>query len=317
VLDVSYMGNRITRATASRQFDPVPRQYLSTSPERDQPVINFLTAAVPNPFLGIEAFAASGLTGQTVARSQLLRPYPHFTSIQAPDPAGYGWYHSLQTRLSKRLSKGLSFNVSYTFSKMMEAMSFLNDTDQLPEKVIAAQDRPHRFVATPVYELPVGRRRRWGGSMNRWLDAVAGGWQVQAIYQAQSGPALAFGNILFRGDIHDIPLPKSQRTIERWFNTDAGFEKATGRQLAQNIRAFPSRLTGLRGDGVNYWDLSMAKNFHLREQMRLQLRTNWEGAFNHPMFATPNMSPTSTLFGTISSTRGEARRIYAGLKLYF
>ncbi len=317
VLDVAYMGNRITRASASRQFNPVPRRYLSTLPERDQPVINFLTAAVPNPFLGIAAFAASGLTGQTVARSQLLRPYPHFTSIQAPDPAGYGWYHSLQTRFNKRLSKGLSFNVSYTFSKMMEAMSFLNDTDELPEKVIAAQDRPHRFVVTPVYELPVGRRRKWGSNMNRWLDAAVGGWQVQAIYQAQSGPALSFGNILFRGDIHDIPLPKNQRTIERWFNTDAGFERTTGRQLAQNIRAFPSRLTGVRGDGVNYWDLSMAKNIHLREQMRLQIRTNWEGAFNHPMFATPNTSPTSTLFGTISATRGEARRIYAGLKLYF
>jgi len=317
VLDVSYMGNRITRAGAMREFDPVPRPYLSTSPERDQPVINLLTAAVPNPFLGIEAFSASGLTGQTVARSQLLRPYPHFTSITAPDPAGYGWYHSLQVRLNKRLSKGLSFNVAYTFSKMMEAMSFLNDTDPLPEKVIAAQDRPQRLVLTPVYEIPVGRKRAIGRNMSRWLDAIVGGWQLQAIYQAQSGPPLSWGNVLFRGDIHNIPLPPGERTIERWFNTDAGFEKATGRQLSQNIRAFPSRLNGVRGDGVNYWDLSMAKNFQLREQMRLQLRTNWEGAMNHPLFDTPNTSPTSTLFGTISATRGEARRIYAGLKLYF
>jgi len=317
VLDVSYMGNRITHAGASREFNPVPRQYLSTLPERDQPVINLLTAAVPNPFLGIEAFAASGLTGQTVARSQLLRPYPHFTSIRAPDPAGYGWYHSLQTRLSKRLSKGLSFNVAFTYSKMMEAMSFLNDTDPMPEKVIAGQDRPLRLVLTPVYELPIGRGRRFGRGMNRWLEAALGGWQLQAIYQAQSGQALSFGNVLFRGDIHDIPLPRGERTIERWFNTEAGFEKAGGRQLAQNIRVFPSRLSGVRSHGVNYWDLSMAKNFRLREQMRLQLRTNWEGAMNHPLFDVPNTSPTSTLFGTVSATRGEARRIYAGLKLYF
>jgi hypothetical protein len=317
VLDVTYMGNRITRIAANREFDPVPAQYLSTSPIRDTAVVNMMTAAVTNPFNGIAAFSASGITGQTVARSQLLRPYPHFTSINAPDPVGFGWYHSMQVRVNKRVSRGASFNVSYTFSKMMEATNFLNDTDAVPEHVISGQDRPHRFVTTAVYELPIGRGRRLGGSMNRILDAAVGGWQVQGIYQAQSGQALAWGNVLYFGaDIHDIVLPKDQRTIEHWFNT-SGFERVINSQLAQNIRAFPSRLTGLRGPGVNYWDLSMAKTFRVNDHVRFQLRTNWEGAMNHPLFSTPNMTATSVLFGTINATVGEARRIYAGLKMYF
>ena len=153
--------------------------------------------------------------------------------------------------------------------------------------------------------------------MNRLLDAAIGGWQFQGIYQAQTGQALAFGNVLYRGEIQNIVLPSEQRAIERWFNTDAGFEKLAGNQLGQNIRAFPSRLSGLRGPGVNYFDLSMAKNFKITERMRFQLRTNWEGAMNHPLFATPNMAPTNALFGTINATVGEARRVYAGLKLYF
>ena len=316
VLDVTYMGNRITRTTVNREFNPVPRQYLSTLPERDRTVINMVTANVTNPFYGMAAFAASGLTGQTVARSQLLRPYPEFTSIVAPDAVGFGWYHSLQVRLSKRLTRGTTFNVNYTFSKMMEAMSFLNDTDPTPEHVISAQDRPHRFVATVVYELPVGRGRAIGTGMNRLLDRAIGGWQVQGIYQGQSGPPLSFGNVLYRGDIHDIVLPPDQRTPEHWFNT-AGFEKVSGNQLAQNIRGFPSRLSGARAMGDNYWDLSAAKNFRLSERARLQLRTNWEGAMNHPLFSAPNTAPTNSLFGTVNSTRGEARRVYAGLKLYF
>ncbi len=317
VLDLTYMGNRITRISATREFDPVPAAYLSTKPDRDQPVINLLTAQVTNPFNGIAAFSASTITGQTVARSQLLRPYPEYTSITAADPVGFGWYHSLQVRFSKRVSRGVSFNVSYTFSKMMEAISFLNDTDATPEHVISPQDRPHRFVPTAVYELPFGRGRQFGSNMNRLLDAAIGGWQLQAIYQAQTGPPLAFGNILYRGEFQNIVLPSEQRSIERWFNTDAGFEKLNGNQLGQNIRTFPSRLSGLRGPGVNYFDLSMTKNFRVTERMRIQLRTNWEGAMNHPLFTTPNMAPTNALFGTINATVGEARRVYAGLKLYF
>jgi hypothetical protein len=318
VLDVSYMGNRLTRMAVNREYNGVPRQYLSSSPNRDQTVINLLTAAVTNPFNGAPEFSASGIAGKTVARSQLLRPYPHFTSITAPDPVGFSWYHSLQVRLSKRLSHGLSLTANYTFSKMMEAASFLNDTDAMPEHVIAAQDRPHRFVPTVVYELPVGRNRRFGAGMNRVADAIAGGWQAQGIFHAQTGAPLAFGNILYRGaSLADIVLPKDQRSIERWFNTDAGFEKLTGQQLGQNIRAFPSRLTGLRGPGINYWDLSMTKNFRISDRMRLQFRTNWEGAMNHPQFSTPNMTTTNVLFGSINATVGEGRRVYAGLKLYY
>jgi hypothetical protein len=49
----------------------------------------------------------------------------------------------------------------------------------------------------------------------------------------------------------------------------------------------------------------------------LQLRTNWEGAMNTPQFSNPNTAVTNTLFGAITATKGEARRVYAGLKLMF
>lgn len=317
LIELSYVGSRGTKLGIERQFDPVPRQYYSLLPERDQPVIDRMTAQVSNPFYGLPEFAGSSLTGRNVSRSQLLRPYPHFTSLSTTDPVGFSWYHSLQVRFEKRFSRGFATTATYTFSKLMEATSFLNDTDPTPEKVISDSDRPHRFTLSGVWELPIGRGRRWGTNLPRALELLLGGWQYQAIYQAQSGQALGFGNIIYRGNLHDIVLPRNQRTIYRWFNTSAPFERDPAKQLAWNIRSFPSRLTGLRGPGDNYWDMSLAKVFSLHERLRLQLRTNWEGALNTPQFSNPNTGVTNTLFGRITSTRGEARRIYVGAKLMF
>jgi len=297
-------------------FNAIPAEYLSRSPVRDQATIDRLSSAVSNPFFGLPEFAGSGLTGRTVGRSQLLRPYPHFTGLSTTLDGGSSWYHSLQVRAEKRLSKGYTVQASYTWSKFMEAIERLNPTDPLPHHVISPQDRPHRIVASGIYEFPVGRGRRWLSGAKGFVDRVLGGWSVQGIYQGQSGPPIGFGNILFYGNIHDIVLPRSQRTVERWFNTDAGFEKNSARQLASNIRTFPLRLTGLRADGYNSWDLSLFKNFKIRERLNFQLRAEAQDALNHAMFAAPNTAPTNTLFGQVNSIVGtEQRRITIGGKL--
>ncbi len=249
VVEASYVGTRATRLAVTRQLNTVSRQHLSTSPVRDNTTNQFLTAQVPNPFY--PSLAGTDLSGQRVARQQLLRPYPQFTGITFADQVGYSWYHSLQVRAERRMRAGLRLQGNYTWSKFMEASTFLNPTDPMPEKVISDQDRPHRVVATGIFELPFGKGRRVGSSWKGLINAVAGGWQLSAVFQAQSGAPLAFGNVLFTGDIHDIVLPRGERTVNRWFNTSAGFERDSTRRLVNNIRTFPSRLTGLRGPGVN------------------------------------------------------------------
>ena len=160
--------------------------------------------------------------------------------------AGYSWYHSMQVRFERRFTAGLSASLSYTWSKMMQASSYLNDGDMRPEEVIAGNDRTHRTVVIVMYELPFGRQRRWGGSVNKVLSTMISGWQAQGIYTAQSGAALGFGNMIFYGNLKDIPLPKDQRTVERWFNINAGFERDPAKQLGSNIRTAPSRFSGIR-----------------------------------------------------------------------
>jgi len=95
----------------------------------------------------------TSLAGANVARSQLLRPYPQFTSVLADTNQAYSWYHSLQVRYDKRFSSDLSTSVSYTWSKLMEARTFLNETDATPEEVISDQDRTHRLAVTWIYQL--------------------------------------------------------------------------------------------------------------------------------------------------------------------
>jgi hypothetical protein len=264
---------------------------------RDQKTIDFLSQSFPNPFFGINP-----IYGANISRANLLRPYPEFGNVSFTDNAGYSWYHALQTRLERRFSRGFTFQISYTWSKTMEAAEFLNPTDPRPYESISSLDRTHRFVGSGIWEVPVGRGRLWGNSMPRALDFVVGGWQLNGIVQKQSGPPLGFGDVftLFTGNPDDIVLPKSERSVDRWFNTDAGFNKNTAQQLGSNIRTSPLRFSGIRADGQSRWDFSAIKSFRVTERVVTQFRAECLNAFNHPNLSTPNTTPTNSAFGTIT-----------------
>jgi carboxypeptidase family protein/TonB-dependent receptor-like protein len=309
LLDVGYVGNRGTGLGMSQSLNNVPAQYLSKSPVRDQATINFLSAAVPNPFSGLPQFAGTSLSGTTVSRSQLLLPYPQFSGLSTTFDAGFSWYHALQLKAEKRFSHGLILNATYTWSKLMEATSKLNSQDPWPAHSISSLDRPQHLLVSGVYELPVGKGRHFLGGARGLVNHAVGNWSIQAIYQGQSGPAIGFGNIILNGDLHNLVLPHSERTVARWFNTAAGFETDSTKQLGSNLRTFPLRLTGLRADGYNNWDISVLKDFMITERVAFQVRGEATDALNHAMFGQPNTTPTSTLFGQVTSTIGVGARV--------
>jgi hypothetical protein len=315
MVELSYVGNIGNHIQTSRNWNVVPNEFYSTSPVRDQPRIDYMSANVPNPFYPL--LPNTSRSGTNIGRSALFYPYPQFTSVNTTTSEGRSWYHSAQLRVERRFAQGFTVQGSYTWSKFMEATGFLNGADAEPSKVISDQDYPHRLTLSGIYELPVGRGRRFGANMSGPLNVLAGGWQVQAIFAGQSGQALGFGNMLFFGDLHDIPLPKGQRKPERWFNTDAGFEKLTARQLSWNLRQTSLRFTGVRGEGINKLDFSALKDTRMSEKFRLQFRAEFLNVLNHVIFGNPNTDPTSTAFGTVSSERGYPRRVQLGLKLLF
>jgi len=308
VFETAYVGNRGTKLGVTRQFNPVPREYLSTLPYRDQETIDYLSAKVASPFYGIPQFVNTGRGNKKINRSALLQPYPHFGGITASLNNGYSWYHSLQTHVEKRMSSGLTFQGSWTWSKWMVANSYLNDTDARPEEVVSPNDYTHRFVVSALYELPFGQGKFLFSNAKGVLQGLIGGWQVQAMYEGQSGAPLGFGNRIFHGDLKDIVLPKSERTAERWFNTEAGFERDKKKQLASNIRTFPSRFSGIRGDGINNWDVSLFKDFRIKERYKLRFMILTFNTLNHVQFDAPNTNPTSSAFGSVTAEKGHGQR---------
>jgi hypothetical protein len=200
----------------------------------------------------------------------------------------------------------------------MEAVNYRTASDLAPEKVISEQDFTHRFVISLIYEFPFGRGRKWFGSMSGVPQTVLGGWQLQGWFEGQSGDALGFGNAIFTGNLKDIEIPVSQRKAERWFNVDAGFNRNSAQQLANNIVGLSTRFNGVRGDGVNNWDLSLFKNFSIKERVTTQIRIENYNALNHVQFAAPNVNPINAAFGTITGEKGHGQRqLTFGIKAMF
>ena len=221
-------------------------------------------------------------------------------------PDGYSWYHSLQLRAERRMRNGLSLQASYVWSKFMEAIEYLNPADEQPYEVIADNDRPHRISMSGIWEIPVGRRRRFGGSIPQAADLLAGGWQLNGVVIVQSGPPLGFGNSIFNGDIKAIPLQGSARSVDRWFATE-GFARDASLQLQLNRQQLPLRFSGIRGDGQRAWDWSLFKTFLVTERWKIQFRAEVYNAFNQASFNAPNRNPTSGAFATVTDTQSEAR----------
>jgi hypothetical protein len=311
LVEASYVGNRGTRLNVIRNMNFTPAQYLSTSPTRDQTTINYLGQNFPNPLRG-----TNPIFGANISRANLLRPYPQFGNVNIYEPIGYSWYHSLQTRIERRFANGFTTQFSYTWSKAMEAVERLNEQDDALSEVVSGLDRTHRATASGLWEIPFGKGRRFGNALNPVVNGVVGGWQLSGAWQHQSGGPLGFGNAIFNGDLDNIVNPKSQRTVDSWFNLDSGFNRNAAQQLASNIRTFPLRFNGVRGPDQDRLDFGLIKNFPITERWRLQFRAETFNALNYTNLANPNTGVTSGAFGTITG-QDPPRSWQGALKLTF
>ncbi|HEU4389139.1 MAG TPA: carboxypeptidase-like regulatory domain-containing protein [Blastocatellia bacterium] len=333
LVEAAYVGNAGSDLTTTTDImNAIPRQYLSTLNVRDDAVINFLTANVKNPFQNLAP--GTNLNGSTVQRQQLLRAFPHFTRVRTRRDDGSSNYQSAQFRAERRFVHGYTLNVSYTWSKLLEQTSFLNESDTVYEKRLSDSDIRHRFVVSGIFELPFGRGRKLGNDWHPALDAVVGGWTFSAIYQAQTGRPLTLGNVAFFGDLRTLNADIKGETANRVFDTsgfyftdapvqtngvvDPAKQRADRRiQLANNIRTLPSRLPWFLGQGLNLWDISAVKNFRITETVRIQLHTDFLNATNHPEFNNPELNPTNSNFGKVTSQNNLPRNLQIGLRLTF
>ena len=320
VLDAAYVGNRGVALPISQNLNFIPRQYLSTSPLRDQANLDFLSAQTPNPFAGL--LPGTGLNGSTVARQQLLVAYPQFPvdGVTATVTAGSSWYHSLQVSFERRYSNGLTISGGLTWSKAMDATGYLNPSDTKPEHVISEFDPGHTFNVNGVYELPFGKGRRFGGSWHGVTDHVLGGWRIASMFRAQGGPPAFIDNsVLLPGHSIAEAANPNTRSWQEWFNYAAFDTNINDQPQSNNIRTLSSRFASLRGPGYWLLDVSLNKTFTIHEHFQAQLRGEAYNIPNHVnLNQYPGFTPSQPGSSQITSTNGPSpRTIQLALKVMF
>jgi hypothetical protein len=276
---------------------------------------------VPNPFYGIVNNGV--LTQPTVARGQLLRPYPQFTDIVPLYAAGgKSRYNALQITGRKRLSQGLMFEGSYTFAKAEEIGMNHQDSYNLEASwALASYDINHRFVLSYLYELPFGKDRRFFSNAAPVVNALIGGWQFNGITTLQAGTPLSITANNTAGIFGARTQPNNNGQDPR---LDGNVEDRLNRYFDTTVYSQPAAFTFgnepifspiLRAHGVRNFDLSLFKTFEIGARMRAQFRIEALNAFNRVQFSAPNTSVTSSSFGVITGQANAPRQLQFGLKM--
>ena len=260
--------------------------------------------------------------------AQVRRPFPQFGNVTTNRPFwGNSSYHGLNAKIEKRFSSGLNFLMNYTFSKFIDDVTsnqelgvvggMQNLYDRRAEKALSGNDVRNRLVFSSTFELPWGKGRRW---MTSGPVAMAlGGWALGAILTLQDGSpdglvtqsntTNAFNGVQRVNLLRDPTLPKSERTIARYFDTSAAAAPAPY-TFGSAGRAV------LTGPGLANLDLSLMKNHKFLERYNLQARLEAFNSLNRVNLEDPNRSLGAAAFGVISAARS-ARTVQIGLKLTF
>lgn len=229
--------------------------------------------------------------------SAALFPYKGYTNITQYRSDSTSNYHALQAYAARRMGR-VTFTVSYTFSKALGDSSGQGDN---PENYLDRHynygplsfDRRHAFVATYVWYLP--RLNTW----NVVARNVLGSWQLNGIIRLQTGgyftPTGTTSIGSRRADYLGGPIvPTTGQDINNWINK-AAFGPAANDRFGN---AGPGMLVG---PGLQSYDLSVAKNFRVKERMNLKFQTDFFNAFNVANFTSLNVNASDKAFGTLTS----------------
>jgi hypothetical protein len=346
LVEFLYVGNHsLHLPIATQNLNATGLQYLTTSPYRNQGLSAAYGTSVANPYATLLPNGGS-FNGSTTALSNLIIPFPQFGSSAVNiqnQTIGQSYFNSAIAHIEQRAWRGLTLTANFSFSKLIEADTFLNDEDSVPTRRISPFDHTYHFTTGGTYELPFGRGKTFGFGGSRLMDELLGGFVVNAIYQFQTGAPIEFSA--------DIPLQPGDTTrniSNQTRNTSpvgsgtpalstsvfvtgnstacpSGSAPCDGTQFINgqysfHYRTLPQTFSTVRQDGFNNLDASLLKNFHFTESAYLQLRFETFNTLNHPVFAAPNVSSaTASNFGYITAVtaNSQPRQIQLGARIVF
>ncbi|MGC2398782.1 MAG: hypothetical protein WA510_03315, partial [Acidobacteriaceae bacterium] len=345
LIDVAYVGSRGVHQQLpaglnddGQSIDQLPDQYNSMG--------SALLATVPNPFYG--KITTGNLSGPTIPAGQLLRPYPQYYNLwNAANTAAGSNYNALQTKIEKRFAAGGMVLGTYTWAKNMgtadtqtgfqEAVQpgEVQDYNNLQaEYGPLSYNVPHRFVGAYVYDLPIGKGKRFLGDQTGIVDKVLGGWGVDGITTYALGFPLIFTaqpTFLSQQFGAGQPRPNVVAGCSKkqpgnafarqaaWFNTSC-FTAPSNYGFGDEPRTDSS----LRTQGIANWDASLFKTTAITEQVTLQFRAEAFNMFNRVQLGQPSTlccnnpaDKSNSSMGLISSQLNLPRVIQLALRLNF
>jgi hypothetical protein len=251
------------------------------------------------------------------------RPYPGYPVFTSFANAATASYQAGTIQIKKKFSQGLTLTAHYTESKSLDDASSQLTSDIQNTYALRSNwglsgfNVAHRFVASAVYELPVGKGKMLLPSPGGMLNALVSGWSIAPIYTIQSGfpfspttsnnTANIESGVLRPNVIGSTAAPN--QSYLAWFNTGA-FAQPSPYQFGNAGRNI------LIGPGMKDLDLALIKDTRVKESLSVQLRAEFFNTFNNVNFGTPNANLRATNFGIISSA-GPSREIQFGLKVLF
>lgn len=335
-LDVEYVGSRSyhintndNQVGGARDINANPAAQYAQAQQNP----SYFNQSVANPFAGLIPNNPS-FNGATISRQQLLKPFPQFGTVQeAFESVGRLWYDSLQVSATKRYSAHLVLALAYTFSKNLDATTFINPQDPRPTKQLASSDRPHRVVLSGVYQLPFGKGRKFLGGVNRGWEQLVGGWEYNFIGTLQSGTPFVYPN-----NVNLIADPRIGNSSNSLYFNDC-VQQQNGTSVAPNatrtafvscsnpawqvrqqfsLQGIPTYSSVLRNPWRAQWDMSLNKNFNFTERVNAQFRLEAFNVFNTPILGAPNNSTTSLNFGLVTANQSNfPRDVQLGFKFNF
>lgn len=269
VLDVSYAGNTGRWLRQNRNLNTLPPG-ARFAPGSNDPTTN---RPLPDAF---------------------LRPYRGFQNISYVEDSGYSNYHSLQVAVNRRYASGFQYGVAYTYSKAMGISG--QDGGGLPmfrdyRSYLYGKlpfDQTHNLVFNYLYSVPnaaaFANQPILRGMFHNWevagISTYASGFPNGVGYSFIDGIDRLGGGDAPRVNIVDRPtLGRGDRDFFRWFNVDAVAAPITPGDFGNAPRDV------FRGPGIANWDVSVNKNFPIREALRLQFRWEFYNFFNHTQFS--------------------------------
>ncbi len=253
---------------------------------------------------------ATGYNYNTVTLGNGPVLFPNIGQVIAQFNNGTAHYNSLQASLNHRVGNNLTLTTSYTWSHNIDdsdgylgyyAVSPLYAFNTRINKGNSSLDQRNVFVASALYNLPFGKGQMFGGSWNRGLELVAGGWQLNTVVQAETGTPITietpqYGNNYSPRANATGPIQLTHSISGLWFNTS-------------NISAAPLGTEGnigrnsVFGPGIAEGDVSLFKTLHLTDRFSSELRAEAFNITNTPQFQNPDSYTSDGDFGHVTATR--------------